>query len=114
MAGEQLTMGANGEVNRLKIDTHGGEWDWVSDLAPTLDIDGRPLSEFLQWAARELGQPVVFATPESEAEASKVVLSGSVSGLSPRDALITVLSTTRLRSSERGGRIVISLDTRAR
>ena len=111
-AGEQLTVGANGEVNRMPIDTHGGEWEWVSNLATTMDIDGRPLNEFLQWAARELGQPVVFATPESEAEAAKVVLSGSVDGLPPKDALAAVLSTTRLRHTEADDRIVISLNGR--
>ena len=105
-------MGANGEVNRTPIDTHGGEWEWVSNLATTMDIDGRPLSEFLQWAGRELGQPVVFATRESEAEAAKVVLSGSVDGLAPKDALAAVLSTTRLRHTEADDRIVITLNGR--
>jgi ferric-dicitrate binding protein FerR (iron transport regulator) len=108
-AGEQLTVGANGEIDRMKIDTHGEEWAWVTHLAPTMEIDGRQLSEFLQWAGRELGQPVVFDSPESKAEAAKVVLSGSVSGLEPRDALVAVLSTTRLRDTESGDHIVISL-----
>jgi hypothetical protein len=74
-----------------------------------LEIDGRPLKDFLNWAGRELGQPVVFASPESEAEAAKVMLSGSVAGLAPKDALAAVLSTTRLRDTDGGDRIVISL-----
>jgi ferric-dicitrate binding protein FerR (iron transport regulator) len=110
-AGEQLTVAADGKVDRSRINTHGAEWDWASDLAPTLDIDGRPLKEFLHWAARELGQTVEFATPESEAEAAKVVLSGSVDGLAPDDALDAVLSTTRLRHMERDGRIVVAVES---
>jgi ferric-dicitrate binding protein FerR (iron transport regulator) len=113
-AGEQLTLGANGDIDRMRIDTHGDEWAWVTHLAPTLDIDGRKLSEFLHWAGRELGQPIGFDSPESEAEAAKVVLSGSVSGLEPGEALTAVLSTTRLRKTENGDRIVISLDRHAR
>jgi len=110
IAGEQLTVGANGEVDRMNIDTHGAEWDWVANLAPTMNIDGKPLVEFLSWVGRELGEPVVFANAGSEAEAGKVVLRGSVSGLSPQDALAAVLSTTRLRDADGGDGIVISLE----
>jgi ferric-dicitrate binding protein FerR (iron transport regulator) len=110
-AGEQLTMRTGGAVDRVSIDTHGSDWDWASSLAPTLEIDGRPLSEFLSWASRELGQPVVFATPASEAAAARVVLQGTVAGLSPKDALAAVLSTSGLRSVVQNERIVISLAT---
>lgn len=110
-AGEQLTVAADGEVDRRAINTHGAEWNWVSALAPTLEIDGRSLNDFLRWAGRELGQVIVFATPESEAEASEVILRGSVSGLAPDAALAAVLSTTHLRHMvESDGRIVIDLE----
>jgi hypothetical protein len=55
---------------------------------------------------------VVFASPASEAEARRVILHGSVAGLTPKDALTAVLLTTRLHQSQRGRRIVISLDER--
>jgi len=114
VAGEQLTLRAGGDINRATIETHGEHWNWASSLAQTMEIDGRRLTEFLQWAGRELGQPVVFASPESEAEAARVVLSGSVSGLAPREALSAVLSTTRLKHTNTGDQIVIALDPVAR
>ena len=57
-----------------------------------------------------VGREIVFATPQSEAEAERAVLSGSVEGLGPAEALAAVLPTTSLRSVERGdGAIEISL-----
>ncbi len=109
-AGEQLTVSADGQLKRAVMPTYGAEWDWVHATAPAFDIDGRQLSEFLAWAARELGCEMIFATPESEAEAARVTLSGSVAGLSPDEALDAVLSTTQLRSSRRDGQLLIELD----
>jgi len=64
--------------------------------------------EFLTWAARETGREVLFATPESEAEASRVMLSGSIEGLTPEAALTAVLSTTSLRGEDHDGKLFIS------
>jgi ferric-dicitrate binding protein FerR (iron transport regulator) len=108
--GEQLTVSAGGRLERAVIPTYGAAWDWVHATAPAFDIDGRELSEFLAWVARELGCEIVFSTPESKAEAARVTLSGSVAGLPPDEALAAVLSTTRLQSSRRDGQLVIDLD----
>ena len=43
----------------------------------------RPVRDFLAWVGRELGREIVFATAESEAEARRAVLSGSITGLTP-------------------------------
>jgi ferric-dicitrate binding protein FerR (iron transport regulator) len=112
-AGEQLTISAGEPLERTVVPTYGAEWDWVHATAPTFDIDGRQLSDFLAWVGRELGYQIVFSTPESEAEAARVTLSGSVAGLPPDEALAAVLSTTRLQSSRRDGQLLIELDRRA-
>jgi ferric-dicitrate binding protein FerR (iron transport regulator) len=106
-AGEQLTVAESGGHERTAIDTVGTEWAWVTDVAPPFAIEGRSLHEFLTWAGRELGEDIVFATPESEAEAAGATLHGSVAGLTPAEALQAVLPTTRLQSSQEDGRIVI-------
>ncbi len=113
-AGEQVIVSNTREPQRSSIVTYGNDWAWVSTAAPPFDWNGRSLSEFVAWVGRELGREIVFATPETEAEASRTVLSGSVSDLSPAEALSTVLPTTRLRSYESGGRIVFELETAAR
>jgi ferric-dicitrate binding protein FerR (iron transport regulator) len=108
-AGEQIVVSHSGSIKRGLIARSGADWDWVARTAPAFDIDGRSLREFLSWAGRELGREVVFATPDSEAEANRVVLSGSVSGLTPSEAIAAVLPTTPLRSFERNDQIVVTL-----
>lgn len=107
--GEQLLVTSSGSVHRDAIAPNDPQWDWAANTAPTFDINGRTMRDFLAWVGRELGREIVFATSESEAEASKAVLSGSVAGLTPADALAAVLPATQLRSSDRGGKLEISL-----
>jgi hypothetical protein len=108
-AGEQATISSTGALARVRIATSGSEWDWVLHAAPPFNIDGRRVRDFLEWAGRELGREIVFATPDSEAEANRAVLSGSTVGLTPTEAIAAVLPTTRLRSLERGDQLVIAL-----
>jgi ferric-dicitrate binding protein FerR (iron transport regulator) len=109
--GAQLLVSASGGLERGSIDPSDAEWNWAANAAPSFDIDGRPVREFLTWIGREAGREIVFATPESEAEADRAVLSGSVAGLAPSEALAAVLSTTRLRGIERDGEIEIGLQS---
>lgn len=107
--GEQLLVSSSGDVKRIAIAPSDPQWDWAANTAPMFNIDGRPVRDFLTWVGRELGREIVFANPESEAEATRAVLSGSVSGLTPAEALAAVLPTTQLRSTEHDGKIEISL-----
>lgn len=107
-AGEQLTVGPGGGVERERVPTFGAAWDWAAAAAPAIELDGMLLGEFLDWAARELGRRVEFATPEVEREAGSVVLHGSISGLTPAQALATVFATTRMQAVLEDGRILVS------
>ena len=107
--GEQLLVSTAGAIERGAIEPNDAEWDWAASAAPAFDINGRPVHAFLDWAGRELGREIVFETPESELEADRAVLSGSVAALAPAEALGAVLPTTRLRSLDRDGKIEISL-----
>jgi hypothetical protein len=107
--GEQVLVVSSGIQNGGYIEPSSTEWDWASNASPGFDIDGRPVHEFLVWAGRETGLKVVFATPESAAEAQRAVLSGSVAGLGPDEALAAILPTTSLRGTEKDGQLVIEL-----
>jgi hypothetical protein len=109
-AGTQVLVAPRGiQEPATRIEPHGEEWSWVLSTAPEFDIGGRRVDEFLAWAGRETGLRVVFATPQTEAEAKRAVLSGSVAGLdlSPHEALAAVLPTVNLRSTQLNDQLVI-------
>ena len=97
--GEQLLISSSGSVQRDTIAPSDPQWEWAASTAPVFDINGRPVRDFLTWVGRELGREIVFVDAESEAEANRAVLSGSVAGLTPAEALPAVLATTQLRST---------------
>ncbi len=55
-SGEQLTISNDGRVERTSVPAYGAAWDWTLEAAPTIDIEGLPLAQFLAWAARETGR----------------------------------------------------------
>ncbi len=112
-AGEQLSVGRSGAVTRSATDTYGASWAWVAATAPGFELEGRSLVEFLDWAGRELGQRVAYRSPTIAAEAAAVVLSGSVAGLAPDQALAAVMATTQLRAMALDGQIVITAEAEA-
>ncbi len=95
-AGTQLLADSAGHMTRGSIEPYGRDWLWVAALAPDYEIEGRPLLDFLQWAARELGRSVKFSDSHAREVAQRTILHGSVKGRDPMDALSTVLSTTTL------------------
>lgn len=107
-AGDQLTIGPGGAVQRGATPLFGESWDWVAAATPGIDIEGHSLAEFLDWAGREMGCDVVFASAGIENEAAGIVVHGSISGLTPAQALDAVLATTRLQAYVDDGHIVIS------
>jgi ferric-dicitrate binding protein FerR (iron transport regulator) len=107
--GDQIVVSADGVEERGRIEPSSDEWDWASSAAPEFDIDGKPVQEFLAWAARETGLKVVFATAQSAAEARRAVLSGSIVGLDPDQALAAVLPTTSLKSTEKDGQLIVEM-----
>ena len=106
-AGEQLTISNDGRVERTSVPGYGAAWDWTLEAAPSIDIEGMPLSRFLAWAARETGRGIAYATPEVEREAAGIVVHGSITGLTPPEALDAVLATTNVQARVSGGSLVV-------
>jgi ferric-dicitrate binding protein FerR (iron transport regulator) len=94
--GTEVTIDSNDSLRRETIALHGPEWAWVIEIAPKLDIEGRPLGDFLTWVSRETGRHVRFENEAIRESASNIVLHGTIEGLSLADALDTVLPTCGL------------------
>ena len=79
----------------------------VGTMAPPFVLEGRTLSDFLDWAADEGGWRVELASRVRDTEIPKTVLHGSIEGLTPREALEVVLPTCGLLHRFDGERLII-------
>ena len=94
-ARDVLSIGAGGDITRSVLDPFAPDWAWTQDLAPRFEIEGRSLTDFLDWFSRISGYSVRFASATARSEAGRAILHGSIAGLSPREALTAVSATTR-------------------
>ena len=110
---EEAALGSRGEWQTGFVAPFSAEWAWTEKLAPPYRIEGRTLTEFLNWFAERSGYALRFDTDTARRAAASALLHGSIDGLSARDALDAVMVTTKLRFeltpqgecriSERGG-----------
>lgn len=107
-AGEQLSIGASGGVERQAFASDDPAWHWTGLLAPMPQVDGRSARALLEWAARETGRELVYADPAAEQRAATVILHGEPGLLAPQATLEVMLATTDLRVDvSEGGRIQV-------
>lgn len=110
-AGEQLTI-SDGRVARSELAANAADWDWLATITPPFSLEGRSVDAFLAWAGRETGRAVVYGSPDAEQQAREVILSGTLEGLTPDEAVAAVLSTTSLQAALDGDRITIEASPR--
>lgn len=94
-AGSELIIG-NGGPTIAKISPSADEWQWAASLAPAFEIEGRTLAAFLNHLSREQGWTITYAEPALARDVSRIILHGSVTGLSPSDALAVAARTSGL------------------
>jgi hypothetical protein len=95
-AGEQLLVSPAGNVQRAVIAVDDASWAWVQLVVRTPDIEDQPLSNLLDWVARETGRTIRYESPAVQALTRSTILHGSVRNLAPLPAVQTVLATTDL------------------
>jgi hypothetical protein len=111
VAGEQLTI-SNGRVARSELAANAPDWDWLATITPPFSLEGRSVDAFLGWAGRETGRAIVYGSPDAEQQAREVILSGTLEGLTPDEAVAAVLSTTSLQAALDGDQLRIEAATR--
>jgi ferric-dicitrate binding protein FerR (iron transport regulator) len=109
-AGTELLAVSGDGIARRPVLTYGSDWGWVANLAPTYEIEGQPLLNFLQWVSRELGRRLEFGDSEARDIAARTILHGSIRDHDPLDALANVLATTSLRYEILGDAIRVNSD----
>jgi hypothetical protein len=71
------------------------------------DIQGTTLQQFLEWMARERGLTLAYEPATLAGGAATTDLKGSIMGMTPDEALASVLATSGLRHRIENGRLVI-------
>lgn len=92
-SGKQANFVGRSRPSLLDVASHGDTWRWVTKTSPPVVVDGQPIDAFLQWAGRELGYRVEYASDELAQDARTQTLRGTID--SPPDrALTTWMSLT--------------------
>jgi hypothetical protein len=95
-AGRELEVEEGGSVARRNAPQYGPDWDWFTEVTPMMEVQGRPVREFLEWMARERGWTLSFADTWTADRAASIMIDGSIDGLTLDQALDAVLRTTTL------------------
>ena len=110
--GERLTYVQGQGASVSELDTHDEYWDWIVGLTPEFDMTNKSLLDFLNWAARETGRQLRFESDESRMFAMRTDVHGSISGMTPDEALEAILSTTTLNYRIELDKVVLAQSTR--
>jgi hypothetical protein len=105
--GTALKVFEDGAVETTRIPVFGPEWDWVQQVAPPFDIEGRTVVAFLDWVSQETGLWIHFQDPEVERFAGETVLYGTVEGLTPAQAPEVVLASCGLTATRAAGTLTV-------
>lgn len=113
-AGQEVEVLRGGAVRHLKVLPYGAAWAWADSVLPDFPIAGRPLSDFLAWYTHEMGLKLVLLGPGTAAAVRHTLLSGSIAGLTARQALAAVMASTRFEYNQRvAGELRIRMRARA-
>ena len=107
-AGEQLVFARGRAPERRAIAVSGPEWRWVGDVAPPFRLEGATVPAFLRRITREQGWTLEFTDASLRSRVDRVVLHGSIEGLTADEALAAVLPTCGLTSRRQGDRLIVS------
>jgi len=107
-AGTEVLIDRHMNVTHAAVESTGQQWSWTETMAPEIDIDNRPLGEFLDWFARETGRQLVIADDTTQHQIDSIRMHGSVHGLTPMQALKAVMASTSLRFDLPAGAIRVS------
>jgi hypothetical protein len=107
-AGEALLLRPGGSPERQAIATSGPAWNWVSELAAPFHLEGATVPAFLEWVSREQGWRWEYENAGLQKRVDRIVLHGSIDGLTPAEALEAVLPTCGLAFRREDDRLIVS------
>ncbi|MES1263962.1 MAG: FecR family protein, partial [Peristeroidobacter soli] len=80
-AGDELQVRGTDLRWRRGLPSFGENWEWSADIGPALEIENRPLAEFVTWVAREHGWQIRYVDEAMQTRAIDIRLHGSLDPL---------------------------------
>jgi len=80
-AGDELQVSGTDLRWQRGLPSFGKDWEWSAGIAPALEIEGRPLTEFVAWVAREHGWQIRYVDESMQSRAIDIRLHGSLDPL---------------------------------
>ena len=102
-AGDELQVSGTDVRWQRGLPSFGEDWEWSAGIAPALEIENRPLTEFITWVAREHGWQVRFVDVALQSRAADIRLHGSLDPLDSAAMLERVSLVTGVPLDVRDG-----------
>jgi ferric-dicitrate binding protein FerR (iron transport regulator) len=102
-SGDALEVRGGEFLLKRGLPSFGADWAWTAALGPVLEIENRPLAEFLSWLVREQGWRLHYASEALQEQAGQIRLHGSLAGLDAGAMLERVSLVTGVRLELRDG-----------
>jgi len=109
--GSQLLVDNGGKLSRKSVPVYGPDWNWILELSPRFELEGKTLDQFLLWVSRETGWAMHLSDRASAENTLSATLHGTLEGLRADEALEAVLPTCDLKYSVDEGVVQIDLDS---
>jgi len=102
-AGDELRVSGGDLQLRRGLSSFGEDWEWSAGIAPALEIENRPLAEFIAWVVREHGWQVRYADDSLQARTFDIRLHGSLDQMESAAMLERVTLVTGVPLQARDG-----------
>lgn len=105
--GQQAAIDASGVLTIDETLGFGDEWQWIEKTTPSVKLNGRLISEALDWVSRESGRSVKYVSPAAKELAETDFIRGDYDA-EPSVALNLFIQTVDLKVEILDGFIVVS------
>jgi len=78
VTGDELQVSGSGLQWQHGLASFGPDWEWSAKIAPPLEIENRPLAEFLAWMTREHGWQLRYIDATLQQRTHEIRLHGSL------------------------------------
>jgi ferric-dicitrate binding protein FerR (iron transport regulator) len=102
-AGDELRVAGDDLRWQRGLPSFGPDWEWSAGIAPPLEIENRPLAEFLTWMAREHGWQIQYSDETLQHRTLDIRLHGSLDRLDSAAMLERVALVTGVPLTNRDG-----------